>query len=268
MLQRGVALQEKIKAQLQEIQKEAVHLNFQAPRIIAHRGYSARFRDNTMEAFREAIRCGAEAIETDLQITRDGKIVLKHDLVTLTGEPMCEITFENLKRIEPYVPSLEEFLKEFWNAGVEFLLEIKDRSVVEFLPEILSSFPEEEAVEKVVICSFDAMAVKRAKELMPELRTSLLLGTVIPLKDVIPLARDLGCNFLHPCWESRAYYPDRLITFYDVEEVLKNKMEVVLWHEERSNVLKEILKLPVYGICTNDVAIAKSWREKVCVRWD
>ncbi|CAI6332384.1 unnamed protein product [Periconia digitata] len=49
------------------------------PQAIAHRGYKAEFPENTMSAFRGAVDVGAEAIETDVHLSKDGVVVLSHD---------------------------------------------------------------------------------------------------------------------------------------------------------------------------------------------
>ncbi|RYO83122.1 hypothetical protein DL766_004456 [Monosporascus sp. MC13-8B] len=49
------------------------------PQAIAHRGYSAVAPENTIEAFRRAVKAGAHALETDLRLSRDGVVVLMHD---------------------------------------------------------------------------------------------------------------------------------------------------------------------------------------------
>lgn len=53
------------------------------PQAIAHRGYKAQFPENTMGAFRGAVEVGADALETDIHLTKDGVVVLSHvsDLV-------------------------------------------------------------------------------------------------------------------------------------------------------------------------------------------
>ncbi|WPH02340.1 Hypothetical protein R9X50_00520300 [Acrodontium crateriforme] len=49
------------------------------PQCIAHRGYKAKFPENTLAAFRGAVAVGAHAIETDLHITKDEVVVISHD---------------------------------------------------------------------------------------------------------------------------------------------------------------------------------------------
>ncbi|MCJ1485274.1 hypothetical protein MMC06_005448 [Schaereria dolodes] len=51
----------------------------QLPQTIAHRGYKAEYPENTMGAFRGAVKVGAHAIETDIHLSKDGEVVISHD---------------------------------------------------------------------------------------------------------------------------------------------------------------------------------------------
>jgi len=48
------------------------------PQAIAHRGYKAKFPENTMGAFKGAVDVGADALETDIHLSKDGVVVLSH----------------------------------------------------------------------------------------------------------------------------------------------------------------------------------------------
>jgi glycerophosphoryl diester phosphodiesterase len=48
------------------------------PQAIAHRGYKAKFPENTMGAFKGAVEVSADAVETDLHLSKDGVVVLSH----------------------------------------------------------------------------------------------------------------------------------------------------------------------------------------------
>ncbi len=57
----------------------AVHTSVgRRPQAIAHRGYKAKFPENSMGAFKGAVEVGAHAIETDVHLSRDGVVVLSH----------------------------------------------------------------------------------------------------------------------------------------------------------------------------------------------
>lgn len=47
--------------------------------VAAHRGWSDVYPENTMEAFRAAVELGVDQLETDIRVTKDGKLVLIHD---------------------------------------------------------------------------------------------------------------------------------------------------------------------------------------------
>lgn len=48
------------------------------PQAIAHRGYKAKYPENTMGAFRGAVETGAHAIETDIHLSKDDEVVISH----------------------------------------------------------------------------------------------------------------------------------------------------------------------------------------------
>lgn len=106
---------------------QALHPEVQLPErgLCAHRGAMATHPENTVSAFREAIRCGAHMIELDVWLTKDSKLVVIHDSTvdrTTNGTgKIAELTFEEIRRLDAgswksarfegqRVPSLEEAL--------------------------------------------------------------------------------------------------------------------------------------------------------------
>ncbi|MBQ2758084.1 MAG: hypothetical protein IJF31_06305 [Clostridia bacterium] len=93
--------------------------------VAAHRGLSATYPENTMEAFRAAVEAGVDQVETDIRITADGALVLIHDATldrTTNGTGLvCEHTLEELRALDAgswkgaafagcKIPTLEEFI--------------------------------------------------------------------------------------------------------------------------------------------------------------
>ena len=127
--------------------------------MAAHRGVKGCGPENTMPAFRDALSLGADGIETDLHQTRDGVIVMMHDLTvdrTTDGEGrVCDMTLEELRALdagvkfgEEYrgtrIPTFAEFLDLVEPHGELLLnLEIKD------YPEDLGDFAYT-TVDKIV----------------------------------------------------------------------------------------------------------------------
>lgn len=72
--------------------------------VAAHRGWSAKYPENTMIAFEKAVEAGVDQIETDIRITKDGELVLIHDSTvdrTTDGTgKVCEYTLEQLQTLD------------------------------------------------------------------------------------------------------------------------------------------------------------------------
>ena len=113
-------------------------LTYQGKMMVAgHRGDSANYPENTMAAFRAAIEAGAEMIETDVRLTRDGVPVLIHDkLVDRTTDgtgAVKDMTFTEIralnagtKELPQQIPALEELLELMAPTGVTLNLEVKE----------------------------------------------------------------------------------------------------------------------------------------------
>lgn len=79
-------------------------------RIIAHRGYSAAYRENTPEAYDRAILAGADVVEIDLRLSKDSVPVCQHD-AKIDGIAAADMTLEQLKtfgiwRLADVLPTL------------------------------------------------------------------------------------------------------------------------------------------------------------------
>ena len=72
-------------------------------RIIAHRGASAEHPENSEAAFRRALEIGVDGIELDLNLTRDGRLAVRHDdLIEFEGSWafLRELTMEEIQRVD------------------------------------------------------------------------------------------------------------------------------------------------------------------------
>jgi glycerophosphoryl diester phosphodiesterase len=105
------------------------------PIAFAHRGARAHAPENTLEAFQLAIRLGANGLETDAWITKDGEVVLDHDgTVRVRGfrKPIAELTRSQLPR---HIPTLAE-MWETCGTAHELSVDIKDDAVTDVLVNI------------------------------------------------------------------------------------------------------------------------------------
>lgn len=107
-------------------------------KIIGHRGYRAKFPENTLLSFAKAFEYGADGIECDVQKTSDGIYVIFHDLnlsrITGNNSDINGITYEKLKKLDAgkgeHIPDLSIFL-ESMPAGKLLNIELKEETLTE-----------------------------------------------------------------------------------------------------------------------------------------
>lgn len=161
--------------------------------VQAHRGFSEDYPENTLRAFDEAIKAGANRVETDLALTSDGVVVLMHDVTvdrTTDGQGGTSgFTLGELKQLDAgswkaaeftgeKVPTLAEAL-ELTAGRAEMNLEIKvsqrsASSVHDTIRLGVATVLEHDALERVVFSSFDFEALLEVRKLAPEARLLLL----------------------------------------------------------------------------------------------
>ncbi len=132
--------------------------------MVAHRGLSAGFPENTLAAFRNAIAGGVDAIELDLRRTADGEIVVLHDETvdrTTDGRgPLSRMTLREVRALDAgrhagdrfageRVPTYQDVLDLARVSGVSLLLDIKesDRVSHEYIVSLTS---RHDATERVI----------------------------------------------------------------------------------------------------------------------
>ena len=98
--------------------------------VAAHRGWSAVYPENTMEAFKAAVELNVDQIETDVRITKDGELVLMHDAkvdrtTDGTGK-VCDMTLAELKALDAGIKKGEQFRGARVPTFVEFMDLVRD----------------------------------------------------------------------------------------------------------------------------------------------
>jgi glycerophosphoryl diester phosphodiesterase len=159
---------------------------------IAHRGASGQFPENTRLAFIKAIDAGADMIELDCQLSRDGHVVVFHDetLRRTAGArgPLRNKTLEQLKKLDvgqwrkksyrgERILTLEEALETL--AGkVDLCLEIKNfpHSLPGIEIKVLFILSHYDYLDRTIVASFDYRCLARVRELAPEVSLGLLVG--------------------------------------------------------------------------------------------
>jgi glycerophosphoryl diester phosphodiesterase len=225
--------------------------------IVAHRGASAYEPENTLRAFRRAIELGADMSELDVHLSKDGYPIVMHNATvekTTNGKgAIKDMTLAELKRLDAgkgeRIPTLQEVIdlvRDKSGLYIELKGEDTPKAVVETLRA--NNFTSR---EQVIVGSFQPHLVKETKQLAPEITTSLLVGPVFPAEQLIETTRLAKGDYVHLCWEARDGRPDRLMTPELITALRGAGLGIVLWHEERPEVLRVLLTLDVDAICSN-----------------
>lgn len=160
-----------------------------AQRVVAHRGASSEAPENTLLAFRLAWRRGADAIEGDFYLTRDGHIVTIHDKTTKRTAgvelSVAGSTFEALRKLDvgswkdtrfrgERIPTLAEVLA-IVPTGKQIFIEIKCGP--EIVPRLLAVLKSSRlSPAQTVVISFDENVVSAIKRRAPDLTALWLVG--------------------------------------------------------------------------------------------
>jgi glycerophosphoryl diester phosphodiesterase len=132
--------------------------------VCAHRGHSIAAPENTLAALEAAAAHGATVAEIDIVLTRDDRIVVLHD------EILDRTTDSNGR-----VAALEEALATARANGMGLLIEIKERQRPDIMIECLARLlTVENALNDVLVISFDHVSLLRLKNRLPTVRTELI----------------------------------------------------------------------------------------------
>lgn len=224
--------------------------------VIAHRGASAEFPENTMAAFRRALEIGADRIELDVQLTRDGQVVVFHDATlerTTNGEGLLSShTWEELAgldaglwkgpehRNEP-IPRLDEVLR--WSTSrmpLNVELKVKGVGARALVQATVALVRKHEAAEETLFSSFDPAAVTEVVQLCPESEVALLWGRREP---PLELLEATGAKALH--------LAERLLTPALATETRNRGLGLRVYTINTEECLHHVLDLGAMGIITD-----------------
>lgn len=151
----------------------------------AHRGASEYAPENTLSSFYLGLLQGANGIETDVQRTKDGTLVLFHDKtlerVTNSFGKISDYTLDEIKQIKVMgnstsgfydrITTFREFLEKFAHYEIKFAIELKTDHIE---ADVIKMMKEFKIQNKSTVTSFQLEHLKICKEVEPDIRVGLL----------------------------------------------------------------------------------------------
>lgn len=180
-------------------------------KIFAHRGYSARFPENTMLAFQMAAEAGCDGIELDVHFSRDHQLVIIHDeSLSRTIDAVGFVRHHSYHDLKNYtakgnyegdrqhVPSLEEYLTWVEKYPIRTNIELKnDKFRYPGMEDaVVEAVRKHELEDRVIFSSFRAESVRQIKEQWPKLWVAWLVETLD--EEIIRQAQEMGFDAIHP----------------------------------------------------------------------
>jgi glycerophosphoryl diester phosphodiesterase len=227
---------------------------------IAHRGASGHAPENTMAAFRRAVELGATFVETDLQITRDARVVAIHDFTldrTTTGKGQVHLlTLKQIRALDAgawfgdgaaktfsgeRVPTLKEILDFAKEHDVIFYLEIKSGSAWGIEHAVVAALRDQNATARIVILSFDPATLDSVHRLDSTMMTGLLCE--IPSNDLVERTVRAGARQLVARGD--------LVTSAVVDKAHHAGLQVVAWTINEADQMRRLIAEGVDGIITD-----------------
>lgn len=218
----------------------------QPPIAFAHRGARAHAPENTMEAFRLALRLGATGLESDAWITADGEVVLDHDGAVRRGWRKRALADLSRRELPDHIPTLAELYDDL-GTGFELSLDVKDADAA---PAILAIAREAgtDAVARLWLCHPSWTLVADWRSLSDDVRlvdsTRLARISEGPERRVANLA-DVGIDALNLHWTD---WSAGLTTL-----VHKFHRYALGWDAQHDRALHRLLRMGIDGLYSDHV---------------
>ena len=200
-------------------------LDTQKVEVIAHRGFSSKAPENTIAALKKASDSGVSHIEIDVQLSKDGEVILLHDSSldrTTNGYGKVALkTLKDLKELDAgswfssrfkgeKIPTLKEVLEWLPQEDLTLIIEVKStKNTFGIESKIASLVKESGKSDQVWLKSFDKAVLHKFQKLTPKIpkvfvfvahteTLGITLGTSLDWSDLFKELKSINVTYLQP----------------------------------------------------------------------
>ncbi len=228
---------------------------------LAHRGFSGRYPENTRAAFEAAVTVeGCDGFESDVNMTKDGKVVVIHDPVLDRTSNGCGMvrdhTYDELLPLDFGAWMSAEFAGQrimLWSELLDFTretnkilnIELKNYEVFyDGLEEaVIQEIQRQKMQDQVFLSSFNHISMARCKQIDPAIRTGLLYG--YPLDHTEQYVERTRADAVHPRYTVLQYQPELTAALRTMGR------DVNTWTVNEDDDMRQMLAQGVSSIITN-----------------
>ena len=220
----------------------------QYPSIIAHRGFSGRYPENTLAAVRAALKLGVDFVEIDVQETSDGELIVFHDyrlhrICGVRGR-VRDKTLAEIQEANPQVPTLRQVLRAC-RGKARVLIEIKHAEP----RKIIAIISETRMEGEVIVFSLSIRRMKQLAAANPRIPRFGLVARRLPLAT----ARLKAVGIEGIGLSRRLVHSPRV-----VRRIHKRGWKLFVWTVNREAEMRKLAGWGVDGLITNHPDVAKS----------
>lgn len=209
---------------------------------VGHRGARAYEIENTIDSFKKAVELGANAIELDVRISKDKKLVLCHDdnLKRVFGIDVRidEATLKEMKTLTGgKITTLDEAFAFIDRKVDKILIELKESG---YEKQVIDEIIKKKLLDRVVIISFHEETLQKVRGLNKKVETGLIYARH---KNPVSSALSLNAQYLVPLY--------RFVHTKNVEDAHRKNLKVIVWTINTKEEAEKYILKGVDGIATD-----------------
>jgi glycerophosphoryl diester phosphodiesterase len=243
------------------------------PLVIAHQGGEGESPGNTMLAFRHAVTVGADVLDTDMQMSKDGVLVLMHDTTvdrTTNGKgAIRDLTLSQIKNLDaafhytndggrtfPYrgsgvtIPTVEELFEAFPDKRMG--IEIKETGTNETAERFCALIRVHRMQDRILVSSFGQTNMDAFRSKCPEVATSATAREVLQFLrwNLLGMARVIAPAF--NCFQVPEKSGSRqVITPAFIDAARERHLPVLPWTINEEADMRRLIEMRLKGINTD-----------------
>lgn len=239
-----------------------LNTDYGTPMIMAHRGYSSMAPENTLPAFKMCLDEGFTAAELDVQLLKDGTLIVMHDdnLLRTTGvnKNVWEVTYDEIKDLDngaffdaeyagTKIATLDEVLKLAGSGKDKLFLniEIKRNGHDEGITQkVVDTIVENDYLSNCDITSQDYSTLEEVREINPSVLTAYTSAIGIGNIDSLEAADIISIQ-------------ETFATYENIERLHNAGKHVFVWTVNEQDTMEHLVSLNVDAILTNDPQLCK-----------
>ena len=245
---------------------------FLQPVIIGHRGYRARYPENTMAGFEAAMDAGADMIELDVHLTRDNQLVVIHDEKvdrTTNGKGrVSDFTLKELKQLDAgkwfdaafsgeQIPILSDVL-DLIRGKLCINIEIKAVPENKNVPyetgnRLLEVIKEKKAREFCIVSSFNMALLQHLRGQSASLSIGVL--TYTKRAGLLKICEEIRATAWHPHYKN--------FTRKELDQAKSMGLIILPYTVNAGKDMQQLLEMGVHGFFTDDPVVGKRVMKQV-----